>query len=235
MNMKSWIKLILKLFLIYLMSKHWFIAHLIKKHTSGKILGLDVGCGKDNWMEFKKCKMLGIDIKKNDKIDVQTDLENKLPFKDECFDVVIAINSLNYIQNGRQILQEINRIMKDNAVLVCVVDNERSKNFPNIWEQNYLNRVLQVTGFRSVLSNSLKDYFYVKWFNRTSVYAFAVAKKIKQEKEQYKEKCFRCGKPLGKNFKKIPNSNKSQHLECQKNDSKEWAKSYNIETTHPDR
>lgn len=217
------------------MTKHWFIAHLIKKHTLGKTFGLDIGIGKDNWSEFKKCKMIGVDIKSNQKLDFIVDLEKPLPFRDSVFDVVIAINSLNYVKNGRHLLNEINRVLKDNSILVCVVDNEKSKNFPNVWEQMYLDRVLQVTGFRSILSKNLKDYFYAKWFNKTSVYAFAVVKKVKAVKETYSEKCQKCGKPLGKNWKINLENKKPEHISCPVSEvTKEWARSYNIETTHPD-
>ncbi len=217
------------------MTKHWFIAHLIDKYTKGKTFGLDVGIGKDNWSEFKNCKMIGVDIKLNQKIDLLIDLEKPLPFRDSVFDIAIAVNSINYVENGRYLLNEINRVLKDNAVFVVVVDNENSKNFPNVWEQMYLDRVLKVTGFRSILSKNWKDYFYAKWYNRTSVYAFSVAKKIHTIKETYAEKCYKCGKPLGKNWKINSENKKPQHIKCQVSEvTKQWARSYNVETTHPD-
>ena len=216
------------------MTKHWFIAHLIDKFTKDKSYGLDVGVGKDNWSEFKNCKMIGIDKRVNCKPDLVVDLENDLPFKDELFDVVIAINSLNYVENGRHIVNQINRVMKKNGILVCVVDNEKSSSQPNVWEQMYLDRLLQVSGFHSILSKNIKDFFYAKWFNRTSVYAFAIVKKEKDVKETYSVTCFKCGKPLGKdwnyNEKKQPH-----HISCPVSEiTKQWARSYSVETTHPD-
>lgn len=216
------------------MSRHWFISHLIDKFTKGKTFGLDIGVGKDNWTDFKHCKMIGIDRQINFKTDIVVDLEKYLPFQDELFDVIIAINSLNYIENSRNIINEINRVMKKNAILVCVVDNEKSSSHPNVWEQRYLDRLLQVSGFRSILSKNLKDYFYAKWFNMTSVYAFAVVVKEKTIKKMNSEKCFVCGKPLGKDWK-IDKNKKPHHIHCPiDNISKQWARSYSIETTHPD-
>ena len=82
----------------------------------------------------------------------------------------------------------------------------------------------------------MKDYFYAKWFNRTSVYAFAVVQKKEQPQELDSQNCFVCGKPLGKNWKVDKKSNKPKHISCPTNNTeKQWAKSYNIETTHPDR
>ncbi len=217
------------------MSKHWFIANLIKKYTRDKMLGLDVGVGKNNWLEFKQCKTIGIDLRKEDLPEVVVDLEKSLPFKDGIFDVVISINSLNYIENARHLLIEINRVMKKNATLVCVVDNEKSRSHPHVWEQMYLDRILKVTGFQQILKKNIKDYLYAKWFNMTSVYAFAVVKKQEIIKESYSEKCFKCGKPLGKNWEVDSTTKNSCHISCPISDVKhQWAASYNIKTTHPE-
>lgn len=215
------------------MSKHWFIAHLVEKFTKGKKLGLDVGIGSDNWAEFKKCRMVGIDKNSNKKIDIILDLEKPLPFRDNIFDIVIAINSLNYVENSRQLLNEINRVMKINGVLVCVVDNEKSTSQPYIWEQMYLNRILKVTGFRSVFFRYLKDYFYAKWYNKTSVYAFAVVQKNKFVNETFTKTCYKCRKPLGRHWK-TDKQNKPYHLKCPENEPvKKLPRSHDIETTHP--
>ena len=216
------------------MTKHWFIAHLIEKFTKDKTLGLDIGIGFDNWKEFKKCNMIGIDRSSNKKTDIVLDLEKPLPFSDNLFDIVIAINSLNYVENSRHLLNEINRVMKNNAILICVVDNEKSTSQPYVWEQMYLNRILEVTGFYSILSKNLKDYFYSWWYNKTSVYAFAVVRKKKFLNETFSKVCFKCGKPLGKYWKNDKIKQKPCHVKCPVSESiKKVPKSFDIETTHP--
>lgn len=218
----------------YSLSRHWFIGHLIEKYTKGKKIGIDIGVGTDNWKEFKNCDMIGIDKQYNNKLNVLVNLENGLPFKDNIFDVGIAINSLNYINNSRYLLNEIHRVLKTNAPLVCIVDNEKSKNRPAIWEQRYLDRILKVTGFRSILSKDFKDYLCAQWYNRTSVYAFAVVEK-ETIKESFVTNCFKCGHPLGKQRKKDSQSGKLIHVQCPTMDTtKVWASSYNIQTTHPE-
>lgn len=195
------------------MSKHWFIAHLIKKYTHGKNFGLDVGIGKDNWNEFKKCNFIGVDINKQSKSDIMVDLEHYLPFKDSFFDVIISINALNYIKKSRQVMEEINRVLKIDGIFVCVVDNPNSNNEKDdTWSQAYLNRVLSLTGFKTILKNNLKDFLYARWFNKTSVYAFAVVKKTKN-----------CEIPL--KIVEVKNKKIKQEIK--------WAKSYDIKTTHP--
>lgn len=215
------------------MTKHWFIAHLIEKFTKGKSLGLDIGIGFDNWAEFKKCKIIGIDKSSNKKTDLVLDLEKPLPFRDNLFDVVIAINSLNYVENSRELLNEINRVMKNNARLVCVVDNEKSTSHPYVWEQKYLNRVLEVTGFNLILSKNLKDYFYAWWYNKTSVYAFAVVEKPIKIIHNKPQVCSKCGNTLYEKAVKDVVTGKYIHKKCPKLISKK-AKSYSIFTTHPD-
>ena len=111
-------------------------------------------------------------------------------------------------------MEEINRVLKMNGILVCVVDNPNSNNKKDdTWSQTYLDRILLLTGFKTILKNNLKDFLYAKWFNKTSVYAFAVVKKIKNCEVQLKKAEFK--------NKKIKQEIK-------------WAKSYNIKTTHPE-
>ena len=195
------------------MSNHWFIGHLIQKYTHGKNIGLDFGVGKDNWSEFKKCDFIGVDIKKQSKSDIIIDLEQHLPFKDSFFDIIISINAINYIKKSRQVMEEINRVLKMDGIFVCVVDNPNSNNEKDdTWSQTYLDRILSVTGFKTILKNNLKDYFYAKYFSITSVNAFAVVKKIKSFEIHSKNKI---------------ESKKMKH-------EIRWAKSYNIKTTHPE-
>lgn len=161
------------------MSKHWFIAHLIDKYTSGKKMGLDLGIGYDNWSEFKNCQMIGVDKRKNQETDIILDLENKLPFKNAVFEIVISINVLNFIKDSNNIMSEINRVLKQGGIFLCVVDNKNSNMEDNeTWSQSFLDKNLEQNGFKGILKNSLKDYFYAKWYNYSSVYAFNVVKKI---------------------------------------------------------
>lgn len=215
------------------MSKHWFIAHLIEKYTKNQKFGLDIGIGYDNWAEFKKCKMIGIDRKENSKADIVIDLEKPLPFRENSFDVIISINSFNYVKNSRQLLSEVNRILKTNGVLVCVVDNENSTSQPHVWQQRYLNRLLKVTGFDSILSDNLKDKFYAWWYNRSSVYAFAVVKKIKINKNQKNNICSKCGEEINTKWNEDDLGNQ-YHIKCPPRKELKFAKSYNINTTHPE-
>jgi len=163
------------------MTKHWFIAHLVDKFTKNKSYGLDIGIGSNNWEEFKNCKMFGIDKKSYSCVDKILDLEDgKLPFQSNLFDVAISTNTLNFIKNHYQLLKEINRVMKNNAVLLCVVNNQNKATGGLTWTQNELDKNLKQTGFKSILFKNFRDYIWARYFNYTSVYAFAVVVKKQQ-------------------------------------------------------
>jgi len=214
------------------MSKHWFIAKLIEKYTKNKKLGLDVGIGRDNWQEFKKSEIIGVDKYKNSKVNTILDLEGNLPFRDNSFDIALGINSFNFVDNSRQLLSEINRVLKEDGILVCSVDNEKSTSHPHVWNEKYLNRVLDVTGFQSIMT--LKERFYAKWYNRTSVYALAVVKKSKTKEKSVPKYCIKCGKQLNSKWEEDEVGNLF-HTKCPPEEPKTYARSYSVETTHPDQ
>lgn len=189
------------------MSKHWYISHLVEKYTKKNKIGLDIGVGKNNWKELKHGQFIGVDIKKTSSCDIQLDSENNLPFTDNTFNVVMAINSLNYLRKSRHAMNEINRVLKKSGIIVCVADNEKSKDYPNVWEQKYLDRLFYVSGFKSIL-NPIERLFSF-WYSHRSVYAFGVGKKIYHVNDV------------------------SETKKLKKHNTLKFAKAYNIKTTHP--
>ena len=189
------------------MSKHWYISHLVDKYTKKNKIGLDIGVGRNNWKKLKHGRFIGVDIKKTSSCDIQLNSENNLPFTENTFDVVMAINSLNYLRKSRHAMNEINRVLKMSGIIVCVVDNEKSNDYPNVWEQKYLNRLFDVSGFKSIL-NPVESFFSF-WYSHRSVYAFGVGKKICHVND-------------------VPEKKKSK-----KQNTLKFAKAYNVKTTHP--
>lgn len=155
-----------------IMTKHWFTAHLTRKFTDGKTLGLDVGVGYGNWNEFKKCEMVGIDMKPNDVVDIVADCNKELPFKHESFDVVICYSTLEYLLNKHVLLKEIHRVLKKNGYFLCITQNK-------MLSQATLNKLLKQAGFHSVFYKYFKEWIYAIWYNLTSVYAYAIVQPIK--------------------------------------------------------
>lgn len=102
---------------------------------------LDVGCGKGFLLyEFTKilpqCKVVGFDISKyaidNAKEEIKKDIfihraQDKYPYKDKEFDLVISINTLHnlFLQDLKPALEEIERVGKNKFVVVEGYRNEQ--------------------------------------------------------------------------------------------------------------
>jgi len=102
---------------------------------------LDVGCGKGFLLyEFTKllpqCKVAGFDISKyaidNAKEEIKKDVfvhkaQDKYPYKDREFDLVISINTIHnlFLQDVKSAIKEIERVGKNKFVEVEAYRNEQ--------------------------------------------------------------------------------------------------------------
>jgi ubiquinone/menaquinone biosynthesis C-methylase UbiE len=115
---------------------------LLKEIKSTSLL--DLGCGDG---EFTiKCgsiinanDLYGIDFddeslknasKKDVKV-IKSDLNDKLPFKDELFDVVISNQVIEAVYNPDNFVKEICRVLKKNGI--CIVSTENLASWHNIF------------------------------------------------------------------------------------------------------
>lgn len=109
-----------------------FIKSLIKKDTNF----LDVGCGEGVFLKdiktiFPNAKFSGVDssdfqLKKLSKLGIdfkKADLEKKVPFENEIFDIVYAAEIVEHLYNPDLFLSEINRILKKNGHLILTTPN----------------------------------------------------------------------------------------------------------------
>ena len=87
---------------------------------------IDLGCGNHssylNFLKKRNTEFFFAD--KDQKIQknyYQVDLEKKLSIKDEVFDTVLFFNVLEHLYNYKNILNEINRILKKNGKLELFV------------------------------------------------------------------------------------------------------------------
>ena len=96
---------------------------LMKKKIQGKTIDLGAGEGSNtSYYEYLDCKEAKIersDFFKSS--DVKIDLENNLDFEDQCCDNVILFNTLEHIENYKNLLSEIKRILKTNGKLEIFV------------------------------------------------------------------------------------------------------------------
>ncbi|MFH1439948.1 MAG: methyltransferase domain-containing protein [Candidatus Woesearchaeota archaeon] len=108
--------------------------NIINKHLKVKKTDklLDVGCGTGISSDFD-CKVTGIDpskelLKQNKGKTILGKAEN-LPFKDNSFDIVIAVTSIHNFDDIENGLKEIKRVGKDKFIFSIL---KRSKKFNEI-------------------------------------------------------------------------------------------------------
>lgn len=91
---------------------------------------LDVGCGAGflaNSLSEAKFKVVGVDLaygalqvaKQQDKIGTTCFAladAYRLPFPDQCFDVVTSMDFLEHVENPEQVIAEISRVLKSNGL-----------------------------------------------------------------------------------------------------------------------
>tara|TARA_Y100000034_G_C6897307_1_gene414013 strand:- start:1272 stop:1757 length:486 start_codon:yes stop_codon:yes gene_type:complete len=100
---------------------------LIKEHLkiSKDDKLLDVGCGTGLTTEFWDCVRVGVDpakqllekARRKDEIKYYCAEAEKMPFKDNEFDIVISITAIQNFRNIEQGLKEIKRVGKSKFVL----------------------------------------------------------------------------------------------------------------------
>lgn len=82
----------------------------------------------------------------------------KLPFKDQFFDIVVLANVLDHVESPEKVLSEIKRVLKDNGIF----------HFENLFYQKSFIRIAKVWG-------KLKEIFTGKLFNIHHPFMFTVS------------------------------------------------------------
>lgn len=78
---------------------------------------LNLGCGKDYKKSDSNTEWINLDSIKKIKADVYANLEKKLPFKDNEFDGVYTSHVLEHVNNLNQLMSELKRICKKDAII----------------------------------------------------------------------------------------------------------------------
>ena len=100
---------------------------------------LDIGCGAYSYIPSVGFDLSPQMLKLNDHCyeKVQGDVEQKLPFQDKSFDSVTAVFVLNYVKNYKQLLQEINRVLKPKGYFVMVLSATKINDWQRQKEINH--------------------------------------------------------------------------------------------------
>jgi len=84
---------------------------------------LDIGCGN------KKVKdAIGLDINKHEGVDIVADMNKRLPFVENEFDIIYMNNSLEHCKDVEFTLKEVHRILKDNGKVFIKVPYWKNPN-----------------------------------------------------------------------------------------------------------
>ena len=175
------------------MSRHWFTSYLTEYYSKGKQMGLDLGCDKRNYDKFFRCEYVGIDLPKGHST---RDWDNKtsdnllkphifgsgikLPFLDNSFDLITCYSVIPYVEEIDEFLNEMHRVIQPNGTAVVIIMNLKglalhpNEYHPNKYNSKALEKKLNEHGFKSIKQKNLKALFFSKYFDKTSVYAYAI-------------------------------------------------------------
>ena len=116
---------------------------------------LDIGCGGGHEiLKYKGRYVIGVDIdleslkvaKSNYDAVIRADVRH-LPFKDDCFDYIVATHLFEHLYNNDKpkFLKEVKRLLKMRATFVCVfpcdessVLNRLAKRFPDLYKKYFI-------------------------------------------------------------------------------------------------
>ena len=132
---------------------------------------LDVGCGRT--AAFLRAisphvkQGFGVDFKVENAnfSNIQTTqvvLDTHLPFEDSTFDVVTMLAVLEHIENERQILKEIHRVLIPGGKLIITV--------PSVWSQP----VLEFLAYKLKIVSEAEIRDHKRYYNRTKLKAVLV-------------------------------------------------------------
>ena len=93
---------------------------------------LDIGAGVRDIKKFlpKNISYFSLDCNDNIKHNLKLDLNNgsdgngHIPIKDDIFDIILCLETLEHLQNPHRTMEEIIRISKDNASIFLSMPNE---------------------------------------------------------------------------------------------------------------
>ena len=93
---------------------------ICKRYSQGKVL--DMGCGDQNLFIKTVGRGIGLDLYPWKGINICSD-GTQLPFKDQVFDTIAFLGSLNYLRDVEAVLRETHRVLDKEGVVLIVQSN----------------------------------------------------------------------------------------------------------------
>jgi len=141
---------------------------------------LDFGAGNSPFKQVFNFKdYISTDVEQNifNSIDVLINTGNKtLPFENNEFDLVLCLDVLEHVINPKEILLELNRVLKPNCkILISIPFLFREHEYPTDFQRYTsigINDILSKAGFKDIEIKKIGNFYYV-------VYLLWIGKVIK--------------------------------------------------------
>jgi len=172
---------------VKILATHKFTSYLTEHYSQNKKFGLDIGCRHRPYHDLYKCKYIGIDIPSSISYskNVVPDIFSSgdfLPFNDNTFDFITCYSVIPYVKNIDKLFDEMYRVIKSNGVAVIIIMNlkglalQPKTHFENRFNSKQLHIELKKHSLISIKHNNLKTFFLSTYYDKTSVYAYAIVK-----------------------------------------------------------
>jgi len=149
----------------------WLYPYIVRQVKGN---ALDIGCGIGDMIKFRP-NTIGVDINPfsinycvNEKLDARVMNIDILPFDDSVFDSVIMDHLLEHIKDPALILNEINRVLSKEGLLIIGVPGLRGYDCDDdhkcFYNESALIRLLDDFGF--VKNKIFYTPFKLKWFDK---------------------------------------------------------------------
>ncbi|WP_418026704.1 methyltransferase domain-containing protein [Paenibacillus sp. JJ1722] len=170
------------------------------EYSKDKII-LDAACGAGYGSKMMKsagaAMVVGVDIDQDsvnnakrtyhaDNINFMYGDVNKLPFKDETFDMVVSFETIEHIANGADWIKESARLLKEEGLFLVSTPNRSITNPGNYFEEQPLNQhhcfEYNITEFIGELMNEydILDIFGQSYINDHDSYYYHVMREARQ-------------------------------------------------------
>lgn len=130
-------------------------------YIQGKFL--DIGCGTNEIVKEYTGEGIGVDIYPWENVDILVKDSSELPFEDKTFDTISIVAALNHIPNRKEVLHEVNRILKDDGkLIVTMIPPKSSKLWHTLrkpWDADQKERGMKEGEVYGLTENELSDLF----------------------------------------------------------------------------
>jgi len=148
-------------------------------HTLFKGLCLDAGVGDSRNLQLLPEGSIGLDLRISNRLEkyeyIRSDLNCKLPFREEELDAILCAHVLEHLSNPTTTLQEFYRTLKENGLLIIAIPNPNciycnfydSDLFPehtNAWSKNQMRLILRHSHFKVLKTYINFPFFANRWF-----------------------------------------------------------------------